>query len=56
MKLKVSVRQLVDAVAKHLGAKVVVSGIDARSADFGEAEFETDDVTKVLRFIRKAEK
>ena len=54
MKLKVSIRQLVEAVANHLGAKVEVSGLDGKANP--EVEFETDDITKVLRFIRKAEK
>ena len=54
MKLKVSVRQLIEAVSVHLGAKVELSGFDGKANP--EVEFETDDITKVLRFIRKAEK
>ena len=54
MKLKVSLRQLVEAVAKHLDAKAEATGLDGKAA--AEVEFETDDLTKVLRFIRKAEK
>ena len=56
MKLKVSVRQLVDAVAKHLGSTVQVTLDGKLAAITHEVEFETDDITKVLRFIRKAEK
>ncbi len=56
MKLKVSVRQLIEAVANHLGAKAEASGLDGKSPAGAEVEFETDDITKVLRFIRKAEK
>lgn len=54
MKLKVSVNQLIEAVANHLGAKATPFGLDGKTPP--EVEFETDDITKVLRFIRKAEK
>ena len=60
MKLKVSIRQLVEAVGVHLGATAVITETNSNgpkgAETLREVEFETDDITKVLRFIRKAEK
>ncbi len=60
MKVKVSINEVVQSMAQHLGCEATITS-SSRNTDKGavteqEVEFSTEDITKVVRFLRKGAK
>ena len=59
MKVKVSISEVVQAVATHLGTKATLVSSSRNEAggavQVHEVELDCEDITKVVRFLRKGQ-
>lgn len=59
MKVKVSINEVVQAVAAHLGTKATLVSSSRNEAggaiQVHEVELDCEDITKVVRFLRKGQ-